>query len=105
MGLAYYLPRKGIMAVEILHDIDGRARVTTDAGHRYVVRPGLLWLLRGKLAILSYNGGPKRGRVIEERAKGLLDDDILIGRDGAAPVGVLRKLRGFGMNDTGSIEW
>lgn len=99
MGLAYYLPRRGIAKIEPMLDPSWKVRVITDGGSRYLVTPGLLWLLRGRLAIISYNGGPRRGYVIEERVKGLLDDDVLIGRDGPAPVGVLRTIRGLGSSD------
>jgi len=105
VSLPYYLPRKGVLSVEQIPGPGQRARVTTDIGNSYLVRPGLLWLLRGRLAILTYYGGPKRGRVVEERIAGLLDDDVLIGRDGPAPVGVLRMMRGMGLNDGGTIEW
>lgn len=104
MSLAYYLPRKGIIAVGTLPN-SGKPWVKLDSGARYFVTTELLWLMRGRLAILSYDGGPKRGRVIEERAKGLLDDDVLIGRGGPAPVGVLRRMRGMGMDGEGTIEW
>lgn len=105
MSLNYYLPRKGIMAVGASPVGGGRAWVVIDNGTKYHLPPAILWLLRGRLAIMSYDGGPKRGRVIEERAAGLLDDDILIGSDGPASVGVLRKMRGLGADDREATGW
>lgn len=103
MSLAYYQPRKGIVAIGILPNT-GRPWARLDSGVRYFVPIELLWLLRGRLAILSYDGGPKRGRMIEERVRGLLDDDVLIGRSGPAPVGVLRRMRGLGADDREEIS-